>query len=139
MILHCPLTPAAQAEWVGAMLTRLVPHTHARLASGWHRSQSGAEAQTSASAAAAQHAQAGVGVEIGGVPVTYEVLEDRMLRELTRDYLAVVLLLVAGGHGTGAYAPFRVKGPVTTSTTAAGTTGGTGNPGGVCGTLSDSL
>jgi hypothetical protein len=65
MVLHCPLTAAAQAEWMGPMLTGLVPHVHQRLVGDWRRLQSGGEAHSSA--------QAGVAVEIGGVPVTYEV------------------------------------------------------------------
>lgn len=50
-------------------------------------------------------------------------LEDRILRELSRDYLAVLHLLVVGGHGTGAYAPFRVKGAVTSEVANPSSTG----------------
>ena len=79
----------AQCEWVSALITHLFPHMSTRLVEEWAR----LEAAPCAAPPASHEEKNG----------SAEVLAERVLRELTREHLGIMQLLVAGGHGTGVF------------------------------------
>ena len=122
----CPMVRSCPANmwrpWLGGILPPFLEHMHTRLTSAWHAHLTGQPQQTLQSQQQQQQQQAkGTG---GGGPGSQgemgpasaitieqgeEILQEMLMRELTREHLAL-LLVVASGEETGNFYFQRRKG-----------------------------
>ncbi|KAK3278182.1 hypothetical protein CYMTET_13864, partial [Cymbomonas tetramitiformis] len=102
-VLHCPQEEMIQREWLGELLPGLLPHMYTRLSQSWVQLLSSSHSTSNSSCSTSSGLPLSPGASgRGGVEgaVSAEVLEERILRELTRDHLALMQMIAAGGAGS---------------------------------------
>ena len=121
LVAHCPV--GVRPPWLVPLFAPLLPDMHRRLTGGWARvAAAGGSAADGAAAAAALQQQLGgapAAAAAGGAGLEDEVVAESVLRDLSREYVALLAKVAergGGGSGSGGAGGAR--------------TGGSGSPGG---------